>query len=292
MQVQNINNFYHNSASTNFTGWTTDLAKETRGLVKQAKKLAQEKADSSSLDRLERELSQLDAKLKDNLGQAKSDIKGREKPVSGIYVGLVKAIEKLTGGSKSAGDVASAVTSVVLWGNVLKEAVGTTLYTIQALTNEDLPKDKRRFVGAYDLGVGVTSTIISFVLGVGFQDLIKSGYKKMLKGIKGVNPKYEAVLEGLSAFTSFGLQTIVGKRILAPLVGVPVAGKLRSKMEERDAKKRGEVSMQGQPQPAEQTVKSDAYPTNKYGYVDLKTYVARVKEQQAKEAAEKAQAGA
>lgn len=281
MKINSVN-------STSFTGWTAEAAKESRKLMKEAKALIKEPINAETADAVSAKLSAMDKKLKTQLDIAKKDIDKNAKPVEGIWVGIVKAIEKLTGGPKSTGDVASALTAVVLWGNVLKEAVGTALYTIQAMTNEDLPKDKRRFVGAYDLGVGVTSTMISFILGVGFQKVIEKGYKSMLKGLKGSSPRYDAILAGLSSFTSFGLQTIVGKRMIAPLVGVPVAGKIRSMMEARDAKKNGAISMQGNAAEDKQVndVKTEEFPTIKSGYVDLKTYVARIKEQQAKEAEE------
>lgn len=138
-------------------------------------------------------------------------------------------------------DTASALTHVVLWGNVGKEAVGTTLYTVQALTNQDLPPDKRKFVGMYDLAVGIISTAFSFIFGVGLEDHIKSGYKNILKPIsKSTNPIMRArasvAIVGLAAFSSFALQTIIGKRIIAPAIATPVAGHLKKKLQEKDDK--------------------------------------------------------
>ncbi|HNW25415.1 MAG TPA: hypothetical protein PKI94_01340 [Candidatus Gastranaerophilaceae bacterium] len=136
-------------------------------------------------------------------------------------------------------DTASALTHVVLWGNVGKEVVGTAMYTVQALTNEDLPKDKRKFVGMYDLAVGVVSTCFSFIFGVGLENTIKNGYKKLLKPLAesenlALKSRSGAAIVGLAAFSSFILQTIVGKRMVAPAVATPVAGKLKKKLEERE----------------------------------------------------------
>ena len=273
--IDTITNPPYNPASVR------DLAQRTKTIAGTIPKTA----DKKILDSLEGTLDSINNEFNNYLPEIKRGIK--TKAPSKVYAWIMRGAEavgkvftKKTGSGKN---LASAVTSVVLWGNVLKELVGTALYTVQAMTNEDLPKDKRRFVGAYDLGVGVTSTLISFILGVGVQDYIKAGYKSLLKGAKG-SPKYGAVLEGLSAFTSFGLQTIVGKRILAPLVGVPVATKIRKGMENRDAKKSGTFTgtTPEQPQPAPLE-----YPINRQGYVDMQSFVAQVKAHQASQAAQK-----
>ena len=269
---------------TTVNATTSFSPKDVGATLDKAKKLVRAASSSSgcasseTLDSMIRDIGKMEQELNGALNSVKPNIK--TKTPAKVYAWMMKAAEsvgklftKKTGGGKN---LASAVTSVILWGNVLKELVGTALYTFQAMTNEDLPKDKRRFVGAYDLGVGVTSTLISFILGVGVQDYIKAGYKSLLKGAKG-SPKYGAVLEGLSAFTSFGLQTIVGKRILAPLVGVPVATKIRKFMEDRDAKKNGTTSENVQGQPPKTHVE---YPTNRHGYVDLQEFVARVHNEQ------------
>lgn len=116
-------------------------------------------------------------------------------------------------------------------GNVGKELVGTTVYTIQALTNEDLPADKRRFIGMYDLIVGLISTTFSAIFGFGaiaVQDKIISRALEKNKG-KGF-PKYAAAFAGLVWLIPQVLQTIIGKRIVAPAIATPVAGKIKNKM--------------------------------------------------------------
>src|SRR5574344_1000342 len=159
--------------------------------------------------------------------------------VPALFPKLLKWFGKSKSGNKAI-DAATALTSVVLWGNVGKEAVGTTIYTVQALTNEDLPKDKRKFVGMYDLAVGVVSTTLSFILGVGLQAKVNNGYKNLLAPIKTERSagRIGIAIAGLSALTSFGLQTIVGKRIIAPAIATPTAGRLKTYFEQKEEAKK------------------------------------------------------
>lgn len=61
---------------------------------------------------------------------------------------------------------------------------------------------------------------------------ITSGYKKVLKPLEKT-PRYNMVINGLSAFTAIVLQSIVAKRVIAPAVSTPMAAKMKKKLEER-----------------------------------------------------------
>jgi len=130
----------------------------------------------------------------------------------------------------------NSISKLVGYGNVCKEAMGTTIYTIQALTNEDLPPDKRKFVGLYDLGVGLISTSLQFAVVYGLND-------KLIKRIKGTllknknSSRYALALEGVDLFVTSALQTIICKRIIAPAITTPIAGRLKNKGEAEAAKK-------------------------------------------------------
>ena len=166
-----------------------------------------------------------------------------DKTLNGIFTWVVKKFgksDKLVNKNKGTDDLIKSVTKVVLLGNTCKEVVGTVLYTTQAMTNEDLPQDKRKFVGLYDLSVGVVSTIISLIFGVGLQNKIRGGYDKVLKPVAKSMPRSAAFIGTAAAFTSFALQTIVGKRIIAPAIATPVAGKLKANMMKKEAEKRAE----------------------------------------------------
>lgn len=116
-------------------------------------------------------------------------------------------------------------------GNVGKEVVGTMVYTVQAWTNEDLPADKRKFIGMYDLIVGLISTTFSAVFGFGAIAVQDKLIKNALAKNKGTGfPKYAAAYAGLVWLIPNILQTIIGKRIVAPAIATPVAGNIKNKM--------------------------------------------------------------
>ncbi|MBO7672443.1 hypothetical protein J6S88_03445 [bacterium] len=116
-------------------------------------------------------------------------------------------------------------------GNVGKEMVGTTVYTIQAMTNEDLPADKRKFIGLYDLVVGLISTTFSAIFGFGAIAVQDKLIKKALESNKGKGyPKYAAAFAGLVWLIPQFLQTIIGKRIVAPAIATPLAGRMKENM--------------------------------------------------------------
>lgn len=186
-------------------------------------------------------------KLSDIEKAAKNQLTAKDKRIPRIFNALVKWFGKVKvdkTGNKAL-DSASRLTRIVLWGNVGKEAVGTALYTVQALTNKDLPEEKRKYIGMYDLAVGVVSTMFSIIFGVGLEKSIKNSYKKVLKPLSSSNnplirSKTAAAIVGLAAFSSFFLQTIIGKRIIAPAIAVPAAGKLRTWMENKEKEKHPE----------------------------------------------------
>ena len=116
-------------------------------------------------------------------------------------------------------------------GNVGKELVGTTVYTVQALTNEDLPADKRKFIGMYDLIVGLISTTFSAVFGFGAVAVQDKLIQKALAKNQGPGfPKYASAFAGLVWLIPQLLQTIIGKRIFAPAFATPFAGKIKNNM--------------------------------------------------------------
>lgn len=184
-----------------------------------------------------------------NLGQETGKVLKEAIPEpahSKVLEWIAKPLKAMDGVVNWAMKKPDAAASILAVGNVCKEAFGTAFYTIQALTNEDLPKDKRKFVGMYDLGVGVVSTTLMGVAGaltVRFQGpVIKAmvGAKNMAKHAKAVT--------GLKFAIPLITQTILVKRVIAPAVATPVAGVLKKKLEAWEAKKQGK-----QPQEAQQS---------------------------------------
>lgn len=233
------NTNYNNGKNVAFGNNDPNLRQRLDEAGKKLKEAVKNKSDFATFEKIEKELDEI----------KKSAEKKVEIKVPGIFVKCMKwfGMPKKTG--NKALDSAKTVTRLVLWGNTAKEAVNTGLYTVQALTNQDLPKDKRKFVGIYDLAVGVISTSFSVIFGVGLEDKVKKGYEKMLEPLTkssnkpAVQGRAKAAIVGLAALSSFVLQTIIAKRIIAVAIGTPIAGKAKKYLEAQEAeKKKGKQS--------------------------------------------------
>lgn len=132
-------------------------------------------------------------------------------------------------------DLSKKIINAVLIGNILKDLATGIISTSQSFTNPDLSKEKRLFVGSYDIMACVTTVIISYLFGPMAVNKIMNTYKKALKLIDGY-PKQAAIIAGLTTFTSIVLQSIVAKRMIAPAISTPLAGKLKNKIEEHNNK--------------------------------------------------------
>ena len=130
-------------------------------------------------------------------------------------------------------DLTKTIVMSVLIGNLMKDVMIGAMTTTISYTNPDLPKEKRIFVGTYDLLIVLVTLASSAILGPGLINKIMNGYKKILKPIEGL-PKQAAIIGGLSTFTSFALQTIIAKRIIAPVIATPLSGKLKNKINKKN----------------------------------------------------------
>ena len=165
-------------------------------------------------------------------------------------------------------------------GNVGKELVGTTVYTVQALTNEDLPADKRKFIGMYDLMVGLISTSFSALFGFGAVAAQDKLLEKALRKNSGAGyPKYAAAFTGLVWLIPQLLQTIIGKRIVAPAIAIPLAGKMKENMIAKA--KNQQIATEDKLELSNKIEKEPELNFTNSGFVDLKSYVANLKEQKA-----------
>lgn len=234
MKISTINNNKHITFKSNDP--VESLYERSKKINKKVKTIAKKGCSAEDLEKIETELKAIADEAKGKISKVN---------IPKIFTNLVRWFGKIkiTPTGNKALDTASRLTKVVLWGNVGKEIVGTAMYTIQALTNEDLPEDKRKFVGMYDLAVGLVSTTFSFIFGVKLEEKIKNGYSKLLKPLTDspkeiVKSRGMVAIVGLAAFSSYFLQTIIGKRIVAPAVATPIAGKVKAKMEAADAAKK------------------------------------------------------
>lgn len=125
-------------------------------------------------------------------------------------------------------------------GNISKELVCMVVYPLQVLTNPDLPKDQRRFVGLYDFFVTCFSlggTILYALKGKKMaREFAKFAMKKYTNNTH-IYPHARRAVEGGAFVVGIAVQTILFKRMLAPAFSPPLAAKARTILEERDAKK-------------------------------------------------------
>jgi len=232
MRISSFNNnpnIKTNSLTFTGNGLAADFTE-----AKKEFKAARKTGDATRLEKLYKDLTAIENAAK---GQIKE---GNIPKIFYRAVGWVSKIKFEKTGNKKL-DTAAQLARLVLWGNIGKEIAGMTLYTVQALTNQDLPPDKRKFVGMYDLFVGITSTSFSLLF-MTLDKRITGGYKKLLKPLSesshaATRARAGAAIVGISAFTNFAMQMIVGKRIVAPAVATPVAGKIKKHMEAKEAQK-------------------------------------------------------
>ena len=129
-------------------------------------------------------------------------------------------------------DLGKAVINAVLMGNIFKDLMTGIVSSTQSFTNPDFSKEKRLFIGSYDVAACLTTITTSFILGPMVVDKIKNGYKKVLKPLKHSN-KYDMCLLGLTSISAIVLQSIVAKRMIAPAISTPLAGIMKEKLQEK-----------------------------------------------------------
>jgi len=170
---------------------------------------------------------------------------------------------------------AATVTSIVI-----KDGIGCAMYVTQSLHNKKIPDEKRKFVAALDLTNGVlmiaaqiamflamrkySGKIFDKIFQKSFNPVNKSNaisrfrmkanllgetvYKKLVGGKKYDEFKKTAT-DVFKFCLDIGAATIIGKRVIVPLIATPLAGKVKNLMNKEDVKKEDKNS-QKSPAPA------------------------------------------
>ena len=162
----------------------------------------------------------------------------------------------------------AAIAYTTVGSIIIKDGVGCYRYVTQSLNNDRIPEDKRKFVAALDLTNGVlmiAAQIALFALTRKYSaKIFDSLYNKTFgnDAVKNLISRIRAKqrLEGSSVDTKMNIAekisgqkqkaqdtfkfvlelvaaTIVGKRVIVPLIATPLADIVKNKMDERDAKK-------------------------------------------------------
>ncbi len=152
---------------------------------------------------------------------------------------------------------------------IAKDGLGCYLYVTQSLNNKDIPDDKRKFVASLDLTNGILMILLQLAMfftvsnkvcqtkmfdkffGKLFDRPVRKTYYKLVQNqpgfedINGIkfNREFKKirnnVKDAFGGLTSLAAATIVGKRMLVPLIATPLADKVEKKMTEHEAKKKG-----------------------------------------------------
>ena len=195
----------------------------------------------------------------------------------GTYIG--KGIAKATNakpatwlGEKFEKIPESALAAATVTSIILKDGIGCAMYVTQSLNNKKIPDEKRKFVAALDLTNGVLmigAQIAMFLAmrkysGPLFEKLFKKSFNyvskgeaitrtRMNAGLKDPNAvprksvvekEFEKVrkdsLDLFKFVVDIAAATIVGKRVIVPLIATPLAKKVEKKMDDhKDAKANG-----------------------------------------------------
>jgi len=216
----------------------------------------------------------------------------------GKFSGL-KPMEKISNQFEKHFDTALVATTI--GSIVVKDGVGCAMYVSQSLNNKEIPEKRRSFVAALDLTNGLLMILTQIGLFLAmhkinkplFNRLFRKSFSpearkteatavRMLQHLesetpeisrkivinKGIDKKAEKGLKIFEFLTDLVASTIIGKRIVVPLIATPLASVVEKKMNEKheaDKSKTSEAvkensnpSMQGAAKP-EVAQKLDIY---------------------------------
>ena len=150
---------------------------------------------------------------------------------------------------------------------VVKDGIGCYKYVTQSLNNKEIPEKRRKFVAAMDLTNGVLMIVSQIAMFFAIRKVSEPLFNKLFK--KTFNPKlqknivsqiraaqrkagkpltnkvvlnnkYMAIRkDALSTFkfiVDLAAATIIGKRIIVPLLATPLANKVEARMNKGSAK--------------------------------------------------------
>ncbi len=162
-------------------------------------------------------------------------------------------------------DPESALGLATVTSIILKDGIGCVMYVTQSLNNKKIPDEKRKFVAALDLTNGVLMIAAQIAMffamrkysGPIFDKLFKKSFNavskensisrlRMLADKAGetvckklkIEKEYNKVKNdalGLFKFCSdIAAATIIGKRVIVPLIATPLAKKVEKKMNQHE----------------------------------------------------------
>ena len=184
-------------------------------------------------------------------------------------------------GDKFDGNLEKALATAVVGSIIAKDGIGCAMYVTQSMNNKKIPDEKRKFVAALDLTNGLLMIVAQIGMFLAMRKYSGAIFNKLFD--KSFNPiarsnnvsrmrmwmgkKGETVLKKLGLEKIFddkvqkgaldvfkfvldtAAATIVGKRVIVPLIATPFASKVEKWLDKREKMKNGEL-------PAEESDKS------------------------------------
>lgn len=159
-------------------------------------------------------------------------------------------------------DPASATALMVVSSIIIKDGVGCYKYVTQSLNNDKIPEKKRKFVAALDLTNGVLMIIAQIGMFFAMKKLSGPFFNKLYKNTfsdksikylierarmlqsklgltverkmvvqKEVDAVKQAALDSFRFVADIAAATILGKRVIVPLIATPLASKVQARMD-------------------------------------------------------------
>ena len=166
----------------------------------------------------------------------------------------------------------SALAGATVTSIILKDGIGCAMYVTQSLNNKKIPDEKRKFVAALDLTNGLLMIVAQIgmffamrkysgpffkrIFEKSFSALAKNntitrmqmkaaktgkGWAKKLKLGKIFDKVEKSGLDLFKFIADIAAATIVGKRVIVPLIATPLASKVEKRMNRNKENKTQEI---------------------------------------------------
>ena len=164
-------------------------------------------------------------------------------------------------GAKWAKDPEGVLGAATVTSIILKDGIGCAMYVTQSLNNDRIPEEKRKFVAALDLTNGLLMILAQIGMflamrkysGKIFDKVFGKTFNKIAQSQFVSRIRMKAAKEGAPVKKKLGLQklfdkekddalgvfkfvldisaaTIIGKRVIVPLIATPLAKKVEKRM--------------------------------------------------------------
>lgn len=166
-----------------------------------------------------------------------------------------------------------ALATAVVGSIIAKDGIGCAMYVTQSMNNKKIPDEKRKFVAALDLTNGllmILAQIGMFIAmrkysGTIFNKIFKKSFNPVAKSDTITRMRMFAAKKGEPVLRKIGLgkvfdekvqkgaldvfkfvldtaaATIIGKRVIVPLIATPFASKVEKWLDKREKMKNGEL---------------------------------------------------